>query len=350
MGCFGPDAPEPRDYGKELKDTLEAQLEIAPRWYESEKKFRPLYVDLNLALAEQALPRLAALYEQSQPALARAEGVQQSERVQRELGLLQRYGPAATRAIREAAGTDALLRAMTAEAEASLRSPVNPYLVGQTAQQVRAAQAARGMYAAGQPSASLEALAGAELANRWRQQERQYAAQMVQMNQAVGGDPLLTLLARPSQVLGMTPGVLSGAYGMNPGNIFNPESPYAGNLYAANQAYDWQYKQATPSTLAQIGMVMDLAERPAKTAAEIFGKIAGGMVGCWVAREVYGEHNPRWRLFALWLQVLAPGWFRRAYQQRGERWAGWVRRHPWIKPWLRRWMDARVRRVQLMEA
>ena len=60
---------------------------------------------------------------------------------------------------------------------------------------------------------------------------------------------------------------------------------------------------------------------------------------CWVARAVYGEENPRWLLFRGWLLGDAPGWFRRLYISRGERFARWLAPHPAIKSLIRRWMD-----------
>ena len=41
------DAPPPRDYGAETRDTLEAQIELAPELFASEQKYRPQYADLE---------------------------------------------------------------------------------------------------------------------------------------------------------------------------------------------------------------------------------------------------------------------------------------------------------------
>ena len=38
---------------------------------------------------------------------------------------------------------------------------------------------------------------------------------------------------------------------------------------------------------------------------------------CWVARAVYGEDNPRWMLFRVWLMANAPAWFRGLYLRHG---------------------------------
>ena len=64
---------------------------------------------------------------------------------------------------------------------------------------------------------------------------------------------------------------------------------------------------------------------------------------CWVAREVYGPTNPRWMLFREWLLNDGPVWFRNLYIKHGEKFAGVVKRNPWMKPIIRRFMDSRIK-------
>lgn len=64
---------------------------------------------------------------------------------------------------------------------------------------------------------------------------------------------------------------------------------------------------------------------------------------CWVAREVYGEEDPRWTEFRHWLLTAAPKWLVRAYVKHGEAFAGVVRKVPALKRVLRPLMD-RARR------
>ncbi len=68
--------------------------------------------------------------------------------------------------------------------------------------------------------------------------------------------------------------------------------------------------------------------------------IFGG--SCWVAREVYGETNPRWMLFRAWMLDDSPSWFRNAYLKHGPRVAIWLKGRNVIKGLLRRWMDSRI--------
>jgi hypothetical protein len=65
---------------------------------------------------------------------------------------------------------------------------------------------------------------------------------------------------------------------------------------------------------------------------------------CWVAREVYGQHNPMWLLFRGWLLDEAPSWFRNLYIKHGERFAAFIRNKPFIKKLIGKWMTSIVRK------
>lgn len=70
----------------------------------------------------------------------------------------------------------------------------------------------------------------------------------------------------------------------------------------------------------------------------------GATAICWVAREVYGEDDDRWKQFRVWLMGAAPDWLFRLYVERGEAFATVVRRVPVLKRILRPLMD-RARRA-----
>lgn len=63
---------------------------------------------------------------------------------------------------------------------------------------------------------------------------------------------------------------------------------------------------------------------------------------CWVAREVYGLHNPRWLMFREWMLEDAPRWFRSLYIRHGAAFAEWVADKPSLKGLIRRFMDSRI--------
>ena len=59
-------APPPRDYAKETRDTLQAQIDLAPQLYAAEERFRGKYAQLDLDIAKKLSPELLDLYETSQ--------------------------------------------------------------------------------------------------------------------------------------------------------------------------------------------------------------------------------------------------------------------------------------------
>jgi len=80
------------------------------------------------------------------------------------------------------------------------------------------------------------------------------------------------------------------------------------------------------------------------------GGMGGGMGGmggmgmgggfCWVAREVYGAHDPRWVEFRDWLASDAPGWLHGIYRDHGAEFAGWIHDRPAAKWIVRGAMEA----------
>lgn len=74
------------------------------------------------------------------------------------------------------------------------------------------------------------------------------------------------------------------------------------------------------------------------------GGAMGGMGGgfCWVAREVYGPHDPRWVVFRRWLGDDAPEWLHDAYAAHGESFADWIHDRPVVKLGVRQLMDTAI--------
>jgi tetratricopeptide (TPR) repeat protein len=70
------------------------------------------------------------------------------------------------------------------------------------------------------------------------------------------------------------------------------------------------------------------------------GMGGGGMGGfCWVAREVYGVHDPRWLVFRAWLTTDGPTWLRSLYAAQGPAFADWIHDKPLAKAAVRAAMD-----------
>jgi hypothetical protein len=70
------------------------------------------------------------------------------------------------------------------------------------------------------------------------------------------------------------------------------------------------------------------------------GTLGSAAIGlCWVAREVYGVHNPAWMEFRDWLLNRAPKWLMRLYLRYGERFAAFIADKPRLKSVIRFFMD-----------
>ncbi len=69
------------------------------------------------------------------------------------------------------------------------------------------------------------------------------------------------------------------------------------------------------------------------------GAGGGGNPFCWVAREIYGVHDPRWLEFRSWMVWEAPALLRDMYTEHGESLAGWLHDRPVAKAVVRLAMD-----------
>jgi len=106
-------------------------------------------------------------------------------------------------------------------------------------------------------------------------------------------------------------------------NLFNPLASFSGGA-GYGGAYDKE------GGLSQAGQLMNV--------------IGTGMtLFCWVAREVYGEHNFKWRMFRHWMYFDAPRWLHNLYATHGEKFAVWVHNKPTVKRALRYLMDKAIR-------
>ena len=173
---------------------------------------------------------------------------------------------------------------------------------------------------------------GSQLASQELAANRGYAAQMVGLRQATASDPFQAILGRPSTAFQASQGL--GAQGMQNTqmagpSLFNPESSYANNIYGGNQqATNAANMASAANKTALIGGAMGLAGNLAKM--------------CWVAREVYGENNPRWVEFRTWLLTRSPNWFKKTYEKYGPRFAQFISNKPTMKRAIRFWMDSRI--------
>ena len=114
--------------------------------------------------------------------------------------------------------------------------------------------------------------------------------------------------------------------------MYNPE---AGLSYMLGQ-------QANAANLQAAGMGAQ-ARRGAGMMG-MMGSLGGAAIGafCWVAREVYGESNPKWKQFREWMLNKAPDWFRAWYIINGESVAEHIKDKPKLKAQIKIFMDSKL--------
>lgn len=232
------DAPAPRNYAQETADTLRTQLELAPQKYAAEAQFAPKYQALQLDLLRQATPELLKMYkEQIAPTMGEVEAAARSRSRAGDIADIAQLGPQARAAIRGASPEQARIAdILAANATSNLLAggQLTPEQQRMAQQQARIASTARGM-AQGPSSTLNEALRSQMVSAGLQQQRQQQALGALQAGQGVYGDVFQQILGRPSQAFAGSQGFLGQAQGFNPGQLFNPESAYAQNIYAGNQ-------------------------------------------------------------------------------------------------------------------
>ena len=277
------------------------------------------------------------LYEKDiNPTLSRMDA--QALRTQREadISAVEQLGGRATDALRQADPQQAaLVDEMNRQAieELLLGGALSDAQKRNIQQGMRSGQTARGL-GTGVGDAVAEAMAQAEGAEQQKASRRQFAGQVAGLNQSVKGDPFMSILGRSSGVNPMMAGQIFGqGQSMVPGQIFNPESNYAGGLYGQNAQMTLGARQATAKNRANMfGAAM-----------QGLGAVGGAIASkCWVAREIFGERNPEWMAFFMWKENIGPKWFRTLYNRFGEHAARFIANKPRLKERIRTWMRSKI--------
>lgn len=285
MACFGPDAPEPRNYGQETAEALTWQLALAPSQYSTEAKLRPKYADLALKTLNQFMqgssgqPGFIELYRDMAPRLQEASNAATDVQREGDVAAVERLGKRATEAILGSSPYQkALLERLNvrAQEDLDLGSAVDPVTMRNLRNSILSERGSRGW---GLSPADLAAVAMStgQAGQALRQTRQQNALQVLGANQTVLGDPFLAILGRQSGVTGQIPGLMGQGQLANQGANMtpwytNPESWYASNLNAQNAEQQWKYNLANPSTFSKISAVNDLG-------GEFLGSIAKGFFG-----------------------------------------------------------------------
>ena len=274
------DAPPPRDYGQETRDTLQAQVDLAPELFASESKYRPQYADLERRMmleqmgVDPSKGLLQAYEEDFAPSMVR----QKAATVKGDIDMLKEFGPELLQAQRDADPlADSLRQGIMDSAAEDLAAGMGLTETEQRDldQQVLAGAADRGME--GQGSTFGDMISQRLSANRGIKQQRMSNA--ANAYRLAPTDALFALTGRASSTPGQAMAQFgSGGFALNssPG-IFNPESNYAGNL--ATQNYQGQMDANAASASNAAGMTAGLLGGLGAAAGGAFtgGFSAGGM-------------------------------------------------------------------------
>jgi len=265
MGLYAPDTPPPRDYAQETRDTLQTQIDLAPDLYAAEASQdygRPAYARLDLDVLRETLlgsddrPGMLEMYERDiMPRLGAADAAARDVAREADIAAVERLGPRATEAFRasnpeQAALMDELNRQAMTDLQSGASLP--PSVARELEQSVRGAQAARG-FGYGMADIGQEALVKGLQAEQLQRRRQQFGQQIAGLNMATTQDPFLAILGRPGVQINQAMGVAGQGQSFNPGNVFNPESAYAGSLYANN--FNAANNAAIASTNAMAGVI-----------------------------------------------------------------------------------------------
>ena len=262
MGDTTVEAPPERDYGKETRDTLESQINLAPRLYASEAKYRPQYANLERSIMLEQLglnPNSSLLDAYSQ--INQAQKGIQRDATQADIDMIRDLGPALAEAQRAAdPEADALRQAIMADVTAEMEAGggLTEEEERSVDQRILEGAAERGM--TDQKSTIMDQIKGNLSADRAvRQQRLQNAGTAYSMGNF---DPLLALTGRTGNSPAMAQQGFGGAnFALNSSPaIFNPESSYSGSLAASNQQN-----------------IMDARTATAANRANMFGGLMGGI-------------------------------------------------------------------------
>ena len=269
MGDTTVEAPPERDYGKETRDTLESQINLAPRLYASEAKYRPQYANLERSIMLEQLglnPNSSLLDAYSQ--INQAQKGIQRDATQADIDMIRDLGPALAEAQRAAdPEADALRQAIMADVTAEMEAGggLTEEEERSVDQRILEGAAERGM--TDQKSTIMDQIKGNLSADRAVKQQR---LQNAGTAYSIGNfDPLLALTGRTGNSPAMAQQGFGGAnFALNSSPaIFNPESSYAGSLAASNQQNIMDARTATAANRANMfGGIMGMG-----------GKIIGGM-------------------------------------------------------------------------
>jgi hypothetical protein len=189
-----------------------------------------------------------------------------------------------------------------------------------------------------QGRSALEAALGRE---QYQQGREKFAAGLGQgafaQSRQLAGDVGMTILGRPSASIGLGGQMLQQA-------TAGAAGPMGPQLFDPNVGINMAMSQRSDNMNLLGAQAQADASRSAGRSS-MLGSLGGAAIGlmCWVAREVYGPTNPKWKQFRTWVTDDSPSWFLKLYIKYGERFAKFISDKPRLKAIIRKWMDTKIK-------
>jgi hypothetical protein len=274
-----PEAPAPRNVGQETRDTLQAQVDLAPAVYASEAQYRPEYAQLDNQIMRDNLlgkgtdPGLLNLFEtQIAPRASALDATTATKQRTADIADVEALGPRAAAAFK-AANPDqaALLAKLNEQALGTGASDIENELNKQAMSDLQLGgnisadenrnvqQYTRGIFQKkgltnSNPAIFAEALNRSEFSrnrlnerrgfaqsvdqysNERKGADRSFLGNVTQLNSSATLDPFMTILGRPSTANQTGQAQFQNAgFSVNSGpQLFNPMNPYAQDVYDSN--------------------------------------------------------------------------------------------------------------------
>jgi hypothetical protein len=325
-------------YQAEMLGAPVAQAKAIPAAVALERKLLPELQSYYFDTLGASTGGLQSFYDQMQ---ARSIASQQGYGT----GLVGAYGAMGAAATQQAiAGLDPtarrnyeLMQGQAAD-ELAMGTALSPQEAEIARGAARAAAEARGLQFSRQ-GGDLEVLNTYNMGLQRQAQRRQYAAgalQTAQGMQQYGGQVYAAPAMQGSSIYSI-PGMISGAEGVVAGygpRTLQPESQYMSDLRTSRMQGQMAADQAAATRSA--GAMSGIATLGAALITKF----------CWVAREVYGENNPKWLQFREYLFVDSPDWLFDLYAKHGEDFSKFISDKPLIKWVVRKAMDFAIKRYE----
>jgi len=245
-----------RDLSDEYTKNIDAQAlameKLGPLQEEWAKRFAQNDVDI----AKMISPQIVEMMGQLGPQLQQQDIDTARMRRGADVEDIETYGKRAVDALR---GSDPAQQALLDKMNKRVMEDfdrggeLDAYSERQLRQSPRANLGARGISPGDIGALGLEELIVQEGRERRKQQGFAQAAQMAGINKATGADAALMITGRPSTVgAGVSSGVFGQGASFNPGQLFNPESQYAGSLHNQNLQAEMGYNIAKANASNQM--------------------------------------------------------------------------------------------------